>query len=104
MSGWFDESVEAEKYDLDGQPCQYYNQLKTHPSGPVLEQEIVWNGFPGTLRNRLGRAHALAIADHPLPLTQSMSGPGGYFYGGQWAAPLLPAPGRVLRVAGYQGS
>ena len=85
VSGWFDECVEAEKYDLGGQPCQYYNQLKTQPSGPVLEQEIVWNGFPGTLRNRLGRARALAMADHPLPLTQAMDGlPGGYFYGGQW--------------------
>ena len=84
ISGWFDECVEAEKYDLDGQPCQYYNQLTTHPSGPALEQEIVWNAFPGTLRNRWGRTHALAMADHPLPLTQAMDGPWGYFYGGQW--------------------
>jgi hypothetical protein len=84
VSGWFDECVAAEKYDLGGQPCQYYNQLTTHPSGPAIEQEIVWNAFPGTLRNRWGRAHALAIADHPLPLTQAMDGPGGYFYGGQW--------------------
>jgi hypothetical protein len=85
VSGWFDECIAAEKYDLDGQPCQYYNQLITYPNGPVIEQEIVWNAFPGTLRNRWGRSHALAIADHPLPLAQSMSGPGGYFYGGQWA-------------------
>jgi len=84
VSGWFDECVAAEKYDLGGQPCQYYNQLTTHPSDPAIEQEIVWNAFPGTLRNRWGRAHALAIADHPLPLTQAMDGPGGYFYGGQW--------------------
>jgi hypothetical protein len=84
VSGWFDECVAAEKYDLGGQPCQYYNQLTTHPSGPAIEQEIVWNAFPGTLRNRWGLAHALAIADHPLPLTQAMDGPGGYFYGGQW--------------------
>jgi hypothetical protein len=85
VSGWFDESVAAQKYDLDGQPCQYYNQLTTHPSGPAIEQEIVWNGFPGSLRNRLGRSRALAMADHPLPLTQAMDGqPGGYFYGGQW--------------------
>jgi hypothetical protein len=84
VSGWFDECAEAEKYDLDGQPCQYYNQLTTHPEGPALEQEIVWNAHPGTLRNRWGRAHALAIADHPLPLTQRMDRPGSYFYGGQW--------------------
>ena len=84
VSGWFDEAVEAEKYDLNGQPCQYYNQLKVHPSGPVIEQEIVWNALPGTLRNRLGRARTLAMADHPLPLTQDMAGSGGYFYGGQW--------------------
>jgi hypothetical protein len=84
VSGWFDECVAAEKFDLGGQPCQYYNQLKTHPGGPAIEQEIVWNAFPGTLRNRWGRAHALTIADQPLPLTQRMSGPGGYFYGPQW--------------------
>src|SRR5215472_8422995 len=84
VSGWFDECVEAEKYSLDGQPCQYYNQLTTHPSGPAIEQEIVWKALPGTLRNRWGRAHALAIVDHPLPLSQRMDRPGSYFHGGQW--------------------
>src|ERR1700733_5501462 len=84
VSGWFDECVAAEKYDLNGQPCQYYNQLRTHPSGPAVEQEIVWNALPGTLRNRWGRIQALAMADHVLPLTQRMDGPGSYFWGGQW--------------------
>ncbi len=84
VSGWFDECVAAEKYELGGQPCQYYNQLTAHPGGPVIEQEIVWNALPGTLRNRWGRSHALAIADHLLPLTQRMDRAGSYFQGGQW--------------------
>jgi hypothetical protein len=84
VSGWFDECIAAEKYDLNGQSCQYYNQLRTHPSGPTVEQEIVWNALPGTLRNRWGRVQALAMVDHVLPLTQRMDRPGSYFYGGQW--------------------
>ena len=84
VSGWFDECIASEQSDLGDQPCQYYNQLTTPPRGPALEQEIVWNGFPGTLRNRWGRPQALAMADHPVPLTQRIDGPGSYFWGGQW--------------------
>jgi hypothetical protein len=84
VSGWFDECIASEQSDLRDQPCQYYNQLTTLPSGPALEQEIVWNGFPGTLRNRWGRSQALAMADHLVPLTQRIDGPGSYFWGGQW--------------------
>ncbi len=84
VSGWFDECIAAEQSDLRDQPCQYYNQLTTLPSGPALEQEIVWNGFPGTLRNRWGRSQALAMADHLVPLTRRTDGPGSYFWGGQW--------------------
>jgi len=51
VSGWFDECIATEAEDLQGQPCQYYNQLETPPNGTPLEQEIVWNAFPGTLRN-----------------------------------------------------
>ena len=84
VSGWFDECIASEQPDLSGQPCQYYNQLTTPPNGPALEQEIVWNGFSGTLRNRWGRTQALAIADQLVPLTQRIDGPGSYFTGGQW--------------------
>lgn len=84
VSGWFDECIASEKSDLRDQPCQYYNQLTTLPSGPALEQEIVWNGFPGTLRNRWGRSQALTMADHLVPLTRRIDGPGSYFWGRQW--------------------
>jgi hypothetical protein len=84
VSGWFDEAIAGEAYLLQGQPCQYYNQLRTPPTGPAIEQEIVWNGFSGTLRNRYGRATALELADHLVPLTQRIDGPGSYFTGGQW--------------------
>ena len=84
VSGWFDESVAAQKHHLDGQPCQYYNQLTTHPAGPAIEQEIVWNAFPGTLRKRWGRTRALEMAEQLVRLTERIDGPGSYFVGGQW--------------------
>jgi hypothetical protein len=84
VSGWFDECVGFELATLQGQPCQFYNQLKTPPNGAPLEQEIVWNGLSGTLRSRYGRAQALKLADQVVPLTQRIDGPGSYFVGGQW--------------------
>ena len=84
VSGWFDESIALQDTYLCGQPCQYYNQLTTPPVGPTIEQEIVWNGFSGTLRNRWGRARALAMAEELVPLTERIDGPGSYFVGGQW--------------------
>jgi hypothetical protein len=84
VSGWFDECIAIEQATLQGQPCQYYNQLTTAADGPVLEQQIVWNALSGTLRNRWGRAQALKLADHLVPLTQRIDGPGSYFVGGQW--------------------
>jgi hypothetical protein len=84
VSGWFDETIAVQLARLQGHPCQYYNQLETPPNGPTIEQDIVWNGFSGTLRNRYGRAAALELADHVVPLTQRIDGPGSYFFGGQW--------------------
>jgi hypothetical protein len=84
VSGWFDECVAEQLAKLQGQPCQFYNQLRAPPNGTPLAQDIVWNGFSGTLRNRYGRAQALKLADTPVPLTQRIDGPGSYFVGGQW--------------------
>lgn len=85
VSGWFDESIALQHAVLRGQPCQYYNQLTTPTVGPVLEQEIVWNGFSGTRRKRWGRTRALAIAEQLVPLTERLDGPGSYHVGRQWA-------------------
>jgi hypothetical protein len=85
VSGWFDECVALQLTKLQGQPCQFYNQLRKSPNGTPLEQEIVWNGLSGTLRNRYGRARALELADTLMPLTQRIDGPGSYFEGGQAA-------------------
>ena len=45
-SRWFAEAIARQADALDGQPCQYYDQLKTRPAGPLIEQEITWNAFP----------------------------------------------------------
>ena len=84
VSGWFDECIAGEEATLQGQPCQYFNQITAPPDGPILEQQIVWNALSGTLRNRWGRTQALKLADHVVPLTQRIDGPGSYFTGGQW--------------------
>ncbi|MFI0482946.1 hypothetical protein [Actinomadura sp. 9N215] len=83
VSGWFDEAIASELPKLDGQPCQYINQLKTEPKNP-LSQDIVWTGFSGTLRNRWGRTEALRRAEQLIPLTERMDGPGAYYVGEQW--------------------
>jgi hypothetical protein len=86
VSRWFDESINAQSAVLDGQPCQYYNQLAPDPPrGPAFKQEIVWNAFPGTLRRRWGRTQALLVGDHLLPLDQRMDEPAAYHETGQWA-------------------
>jgi hypothetical protein len=85
VSGWFDECIALQGKSLEGQPCQFYNQLSSSPNDAPLEQEIVWNGLSGTLRNRHGRARALELADWLVPLTQRIDGPGSYFVGGQAA-------------------
>ena len=86
VSLWFDESIAAQSDALEGQPCQYYNQLAANPpAGPVFTQEIVWNAFPGTPRRRCGRTQALLVADYLLQLDQRIDVPAPYFEGGQWA-------------------
>lgn len=84
VSAWFDEVVEKEEKELGSQPCQYYNQLKTQP-GPVIEQSIVWNGFPGTLLRRFGEANAMKAAERCLPLTEREDGQGPYMKGPVWS-------------------
>src|SRR4051794_39075830 len=72
VARWFGEAIARQADALDGQPCQFYDQLAPLPSGPLVEQEITWNAFPGTLRRRWGRADAIVVADQPLPLSQRM--------------------------------
>lgn len=86
VSGWFDECIANEEQGSlkPGEKCQYYNQLETQVTEPVLEQSMVWNALPGTLRRRYGRSQALEMADHLYPLTQRMDRPGPYNVGGQW--------------------
>ena len=67
VSGWFDECIAIEESTLNGQPCQFYNQLTTPTVGEPVEQEIMWNGFSGTLRNRYGerrRWRSAIISSH----------------------------------------
>jgi hypothetical protein len=79
VGGWIAEAIATTP-----QPAQFYDQRTTTPEGEPIEQPIVWNALPGTLRNRYGRAKALELADKLLPLTQRMDGPGSYFVGDQW--------------------
>lgn len=85
VSGWFDEAISRQEPALDGQPCQYFNQVTNPSQGRTFVQEIVWNGFPGTLRRRWGRQPALVVADTPLPLNQRMDAPAEMRGSGQWA-------------------
>lgn len=80
VSGWFDGVVESD----GGRRSQYFNQLRHPPAAPALEQEIVWNGFPGTMRNRYGRRRALELADDVVPLSERTDGLGSYNYGDIW--------------------
>ncbi len=54
IDGWTNEAINIEfkENNLFHQICQYYNPL--HPpnelSGKVLDQKLVWNAFPRTLR------------------------------------------------------
>lgn len=86
VSAWFDEVVEKEMGELKGQPCQYYNQLKQPPQmkPPLLEQDIVWNAFPGTLLRRFGEAGAMEIAETMMPLSLREDGQGSFYVGPTW--------------------
>jgi hypothetical protein len=86
VSGWFDEVVEKVEGELNGQRCQYFNQLKPGPqlSPPVLIQDIVWNAFPGTLMRRFGEAEAMAITETVMPLSRRQDGQGPFHVGPIW--------------------
>jgi hypothetical protein len=85
VSGWVDENVKAVAESLPaGDRPQFYNETVTDLPGPVIDQLIGWNAFPGTLRNRWGRTTAMRLVDEPVPLTTRMDGPGSYFVGPQW--------------------
>jgi hypothetical protein len=86
VSVWFDEAIAKQAAALDGQFCQYYNQLKPDsPAGPTLRQEIVWNAFPGNQLRRWGRPYALIAADHLLALDQHYVAPRSLWPAGQWS-------------------
>jgi hypothetical protein len=87
VSGWFDEVITEEKAELGGQQCQYFNQLKSPlpPGSQMLEQEIVWNGFTGTLLRRYGETAAMAVAETMPPLSQRDDGQGPFFVGPVWS-------------------
>lgn len=91
VSGWLSENIDLAKREQyfgsppgDDLPFPFYNQAVTTPPQPFIDQPIVWNGFPGTLRNRWPRPIALDAADQLFPLTQRMDGPGRYFTGPVW--------------------
>jgi hypothetical protein len=93
VSLWFDESITAQASVLDGQPCPYYNQLaQDPPAGPVVEQEIVWNAFPGNQLRLWGREYALVVADHLLAMDQSWVVPGPLGRNGPWGSDLHYRP------------
>jgi hypothetical protein len=86
VSVWFDDAIARQKDKLlDDDPCQYYNWLTTAPTGPTVNQAIVWNAFSGTQLRRWGRRNALIAADHMLALDQRWDSPGQLFGGGQWS-------------------
>jgi hypothetical protein len=93
VSSWFDESIDKEAQDLEGQRCQYYNQLAPDPpAGPVIKQDIVWNAFPGNQLHLWGRDYALVFADHLLAMDQIWEIPGPWRRYGPWASDLYYRP------------
>lgn len=86
VSGWIDGNIAIVQSELHpGDQSQFYNESTFDAPEPPLDQVIGWNAFPGTFRNRWGRALALDLADNLLPLTQRMDGPGSYYVGEPWA-------------------
>jgi len=85
VSGWFDEAIASEKDNLHpGDTCQYYNQVTEPRPEPKLDQEIVWNAFPKTLRMIYG-AKAYEVADQVYPLSKNPDlDPPAFFTGPEW--------------------
>ncbi|HET7436303.1 MAG TPA: hypothetical protein VFN10_16455 [Thermoanaerobaculia bacterium] len=73
MSGWVDEVIASVNEQLPaGGECQFYNLVTNPQPGPLLEQEVIWSGFPRMLLNLYGREKAFALADEKLyPLTEA---------------------------------
>jgi hypothetical protein len=113
VSGWFDGNIALAAQALHpGDGPQFYNQLDTNPAAPSFDQPFVWNGLPGTYRNRYGRQEAYVLADQLMPLTERMDGPGSYYVGPgwdqrfyrpndeycEWHVTRDPATGKIVRV------
>jgi hypothetical protein len=93
VSRWFDEAIAAEAELLGDQPCQYFNQLAPNPpAGPLVQQEIVWNAFPGNQLHLWGRDYALVLADHLLALDQSWDKPAPARGYGPWGTDMYYRP------------
>lgn len=85
VSGWFDETIVAEKKSVgEGNPVQYYNQVTSPQPGDKIYAEVIWNAFPKTLRVTYGDA-AYEAAERLFPLSESSAPGRGPFFGGpQW--------------------
>jgi hypothetical protein len=73
ISHWFDATLKTESKrfrKMTGKPyIQYFNPVKEHPEGPLVEQAITWNAFPKELLRQFGRERALVEADRLWPLS-----------------------------------
>ena len=73
ISHWFNATLKAEasryRKSKTDPYIQYFNPLKDHPDGPLVEQSITWNAFPKELLHQFGREQALAEADQLWPLS-----------------------------------
>lgn len=85
VSGWFDGAIKREEAIVGAGNCQYYNQAKTATVGAAIEQELVWNGFPRTLKRIHGYKEALRLADGLFPLTHRADLAGPYYTGDVWS-------------------
>ena len=87
MSGWVDEIIVQVQQQLGaGGQCQFYNLVTNPQPGPLLEQEVIWAGFPKMLRVLYGTQKAFELADNKLyPLTQA-NDPSreGFYTGAIW--------------------
>jgi hypothetical protein len=81
VSKWFDSTIAAEaklyrRHNLEPQ-VQYFNPVKSRPSGTLVEQAITWNAFPKELLRTYSREQAMAEADRLWPLSAYGKGSGG---------------------------
>lgn len=120
MSGWMDESIasELETFRNGGAPdnkVQFFNPTETDPDGTAVFQEIVWNGFPRTLRLAYGQQAAYKVADTLVRLSAPRPGlpTAPPFFAGpiwetlwyrpqdeycEWRVERDPDTGKILRI------